>query len=79
MPSTNKGSTIKLAELFFLFLFVFELSLTKLITFLGKIESNSILFFSPNSPNLASKVSKSDVPLIISVIISFSLFNLSNF
>ena len=65
MPSTIKGSTLKLAELFLFFLFSFELSLTKLITFLGKIESNSILFFLPNSPNLASKVSRFDVPLIV--------------
>ena len=48
-------------------------------TFLGTIDKNWILFFLPNIPNWANKVSKFDVPVISSIIFDFSFFNLSNF
>ena len=80
MPSTSRGSTTKLVKLLLLLLSIFPSPIisVNLMILLGTIETNSILFFFPISPNLASNVSKFEVPLTISIR-DFSLFNLANF
>ena len=78
VPSTNNGSFSKSAWLKLLLDCVSLLFSSAMITSWGAINKNSILFFLPNFPNSAIKVSKFDLPVISSIIFAFSLFNLSN-